>query len=215
MILGKAKGDKMKLTSEFYTMIPHNFGMQKMINFIIDTPDKVRDKLYLVNNLITIQETYDMMKTKKKVTAEKPKAMLPNPLDENFAKLGIKMQTMKTNEPEYQFISEYVMKGRGHNKLRIVDCFRVERPSETTGFNPKKLDNKMLLWHGSRFSNFVGILSQGLRIAPPEAPSTGYNFGKGVYFADMIDKSWDYAHPNLSGNVGIFVLAEVALGNPL
>ena len=28
----------------------------------------------------------------------------------------------------------------------------------------------MLLWHGSRMTNWVGILSQGLRIAPPEAP---------------------------------------------
>lgn len=32
----------------------------------------------------------------------------------------------------------------------------------------------MLLWHGSRLSNWVGILSHGLRIAPPEAPITGY-----------------------------------------
>ena len=39
---------------------------------------------------------------------------------------------------------------------------------------------------GSRLTNYVGILSQGLRIAPPEAPSTGYMFGKGVYFADMV-----------------------------
>jgi poly [ADP-ribose] polymerase len=70
-----------------------------------------------------------------------------------------------------------------------------------------------LLWHGSRFSNFVGILSQGLRIAPPEAPSTGYLFGKGVYFADIIGKSFPYACPHLSGGVGIYILAEVALGN--
>jgi hypothetical protein len=27
---------------------------------------------------------------------------------------------------------------------------------------------------GSRLTNFIGILSQGLRIAPPEAPVTGY-----------------------------------------
>ena len=33
---------------------------------------------------------------------------------------------------------------------------------------------RMLLWHGSRLTNWVGILSQGLRIAPPEAPVTGY-----------------------------------------
>ena len=50
----------------------------------------------------------------------------------------------------------------------------------------KKLHNRMLLWHGSRTTNYAGILSQGLRIAPPEAPVTGYMFGKGIYFADMV-----------------------------
>ena len=38
----------------------------------------------------------------------------------------------------------------------------------------KDLGNRQLLWHGSRMSNWAGILSQGLRIAPPEAPVTGY-----------------------------------------
>ena len=33
---------------------------------------------------------------------------------------------------------------------------------------------RTLLWHGSRLTNWVGILSRGLRIAPPEAPVTGY-----------------------------------------
>ena len=42
----------------------------------------------------------------------------------------------------------------------------------------KDIGNRMLLWHGSRLTNFVGIISQGLRIAPPEAPVTGYMFGK-------------------------------------
>lgn len=72
----------------------------------------------------------------------------------------------------------------------------------------------MLLWHGSRFSNFVGILSQGLRIAPPEAPKTGYLYGKGVYFADMAGKSAPYTCSYLSDNVGLFLLCEVALGKP-
>lgn len=56
----------------------------------------------------------------------------------------------------------------------------------------KKIGNNMLLWHGSRVSNFVGILSQGLRIAPPEAPASGYLFGKGIYLADMAEKSINY-----------------------
>jgi poly [ADP-ribose] polymerase len=46
-------------------------------------------------------------------------------------------------------------------------------------------DNRWLYFHGSRISNFMGILSQGLRIAPPEAPKHGYMFGKGVYLSDM------------------------------
>jgi poly [ADP-ribose] polymerase len=51
-----------------------------------------------------------------------------------------------------------------------------------------------------------------MRIAPPEAPKTGYMFGKGVYFADMISKSAPYACPDLSGGVGCYLLCEVALG---
>lgn len=75
----------------------------------------------------------------------------------------------------------------------------------------KNLGNRKLLWHGSRITNFVGILSQGLRIAPPEAPSSGYLFGKGVYFADMASKSVGYCCP--TKNTALILLCEVALGN--
>lgn len=56
--------------------------------------------------------------------------------------------------------------------------------------------HQRILFHGSRLTNFVGILSQGLRIAPPEAPPSGYFLGKGVYFADMCTKSIEYCHPS-------------------
>ena len=59
-------------------------------------------------------------------------------------------------------------------------------------------------------TNFVGILSQGLRIAPPEAPSTGYSYGKGVYFADMSQKSSCYCYP--VNNIALLLLGEVSLG---
>ncbi len=75
------------------------------------------------------------------------------------------------------------------------------------------IHNKQLLWHGSRLTNYVGILSQGLRIAPPEAPVTGYMFGKGVYFADMVSKSANYCFTNATNNTGLMLLCEVALGN--
>jgi len=50
-----------------------------------------------------------------------------------------------------------------------------------------------------------------LRIAPPEAPSSGYLFGKGVYFADMASKSVGYCCP--TNNTALILLCEVALGD--
>lgn len=54
-----------------------------------------------------------------------------------------------------------------------------------------------------------------MRIAPPEAPSTGFMFGKGLYFADMFSKSVGYArNHNVGGSSesAVLLLCEVALG---
>jgi poly [ADP-ribose] polymerase len=61
-------------------------------------------------------------------------------------------------------------------------------------------------------SNFVGILRNGLKIAPPEAPSTGYLFGKGLYFTDCCSKAASYCRASDKNPEGILVLSEVALG---
>lgn len=49
----------------------------------------------------------------------------------------------------------------------------------------------------------------GLRIAPPEAPVTGYMFGKGVYFADMFSKSANYCYASPTAGDGVLLLCEV------
>jgi poly [ADP-ribose] polymerase len=51
-------------------------------------------------------------------------------------------------------------------ELELVDLFELHSEIEKERYT-KDIPNKMLLWHGSRLTNFVGILSQGLRIAPP------------------------------------------------
>lgn len=47
----------------------------------------------------------------------------------------------------------------------------------------------------------------------PFSSQTGYMFGKGVYFADMVSKSANYCHTSQSDPVGLLLLGEVALGN--
>lgn len=98
--------------------------------------------------------------------------------------------------------------------LEVISAFSVERKGEANRYWPfKKLDNKRMLWHGSRITNYVGILSQGLRIAPREAPTTGYMLGKGVYFSDLSSKAANYCMATPDNPEGILLLCEVALGN--
>ena len=102
-----------------------------------------------------------------------------------------------------------------HNdyKLEINNVFVVDRKNEKKKYKPfKNFPNRQLLWHGSRVANYAGILAQGLRIAPPEAPVTGYMFGKGIYFADMVSKSTNYCHASYQQPRGLALLSEVALG---
>ena len=89
-------------------------------------------------------------------------------------------------------LSQYVKNTQQYNNLKILEIFKIAREGEKNKFNPKKLGNRKLLFHGSPFSNFVGILTNGMRIAPPEAPSSGYLFGKGAYTADVAGKSANY-----------------------
>lgn len=58
----------------------------------------------------------------------------------------------------------------------------------------------------------MGILSRGLCVAPIEAQTTGYRYGKGIYFADRFSKSLDYCQKYDSGNNGLLLLCEVAMG---
>ena len=69
-----------------------------------------------------------------------------------------------------------------HHTVELVDVLATVRPEEESTFttDPELLKNRQLLWHGSGMGNWGSILKTGLRIAPPEAPSTGWLFDKGA-----------------------------------
>ena len=147
-----------------------------------------------------------------------------NVLDKRFQDLGMEEMTpLQHNSPEYHALSDYLVKSSGDShgiRYRLEDIFRVERAGEKARFDESEFAklkdrNRRLLWHGSRTTNYGGILSQGLRIAPPEAPINGYAFGKGIYLADVSSKSAQYCSAGMSGNTGILMLCEAELGWPL
>ncbi|XP_059275394.1 poly [ADP-ribose] polymerase 2 isoform X2 [Lycium ferocissimum] len=198
------------LSSKFYTVIPHDFGFYKMREFVIDTPQKLKRKIEMVEALAEIEVATKLLEDNTKIQED--------PLYYQYEQLRCKLIPVEIGSQEFQMIENYMKnthaKTHSGYAANIVQVFRASREGETERFQ-KFFDtsNRMLLWHGSRLTNWAGILSQGLRIAPPEAPSTGYMFGKGVYFADMFSKSANYCFASSSARDGVLLLCEVALGD--
>lgn len=138
--------------------------------FVIKTIEQVKEKYDLITALLDIQIATDIRNksgnTASAVAGKKSKdniIKLPNPVDTHFAQLKCSITWLDPNYPAYkaayQMIEQYVQRTSQGCPLKIVDCFMISREGEDKRYNPLKLGNKKLLWHGSRFSNFVGILS--------------------------------------------------------
>lgn len=203
------------LTSEYYSIIPHVFGRTRPT--VISNQDLLKRELDLVDALGDMEIAHKLISAPTTVDDDgKPL----NPLDAHFRSLGLNsMDPVAQNSSEFKALECYVSDTHGQThffKSTVVHAFRVEREAETSawlakGYDKLPVGDRMLLWHGSRTTNFAGILKQGLRIAPPEAPVTGYMFGKGVYFADMMSKSAGYCYAGLSNQIGVLLLCEVAV----
>ncbi|XP_052161985.1 LOW QUALITY PROTEIN: poly [ADP-ribose] polymerase 2-B-like [Oryza glaberrima] len=198
-----------QLTGEFYSVIPHDFGFKKMSEFIIDTPQKLKAKLEMVEALSEIEIAIKLL--------EDDSSDQDDPLYARYKQFCCDFTPLEVDSEEYSMIKTYLTNTHGKTHtgytVDIVQIFKVSRLGEMERFQKfASAGNRMLLWHGSRLTNWAGILSQGLRIAPPEAPISGFMFGKGVYFADMFSKSANYCCASEACKSGVLLLCEVALG---
>ncbi|XP_047966104.1 poly [ADP-ribose] polymerase 2 isoform X2 [Salvia hispanica] len=209
-VIGQADRKSLEqLSGEFYTVIPHDFGFKKTSLFIIDTPQKLKMKLQMVEALGEIEVAMKLIEDGTD---------MEDPLYSQYKRLHCELLPLEVHSEEHSMIERYTKnthaKTHSSYDVNIIQIFKVSREGESKQFEKfTSTKNRMLLWHGSRLTNWMGILSQGLRIAPPEAPSTGYMFGKGVYFADMFSKSANYCCSSKAASTGVLLLCEVALGD--
>jgi len=211
-----------QLSNQFYTKCPCTHPI------LIDNKDILHAKIKMVDELLDLQISASVMGDD--TTTTKGGGGKKAAVDEAYDKLKTDLIPIDTTSEEWNILDLYVrnsrnatvpgVQGWGTNDwkakgLRLVDAFRVVRQGEADRFESKKksIGNRKLLWHGSRIANYGGILGQGLRIAPPEAPKSGYRFGKGIYFADLLGKSANYCRTD--GSAEMLVMAcDVALGVP-
>uniref|UniRef100_A0A8C4DMA6 Poly [ADP-ribose] polymerase n=1 Tax=Dicentrarchus labrax TaxID=13489 RepID=A0A8C4DMA6_DICLA len=205
----KKKGSSRELLeacNQFYTRIPHDFGLK--------TPPMIRSEAELKEKISLLEALSDIQIAVKMVQSSNDSD--EHPLDRQYRSLQCQLQPLDSATNEYKVVEKFLQSTHAptHSdyNMTVLDIFSVDRGGESNNFL-SQLHNRTLLWHGSRLSNWVGILSQGLRVAPPEAPVTGYMFGKGIYFADMSSKSANYCFANQNNHVGLLLLCEVALGD--
>jgi poly [ADP-ribose] polymerase len=151
-----------KLSSDFYRYIPHDFKFQNMSNFIINSEEKLKEKLQLIDTLGDIRITAEINDEVNKCDSN------ANQLDSKYSKMKCKIEPLTPKEKIYKPLAESITSSGGQN-ITILKTYQITRDGENKKFK-SNLGNRKLLWHGSGFSNWGGILSQGLRIAPPEAP---------------------------------------------
>ncbi|KAL9576611.1 MAG: hypothetical protein Q9212_006959 [Teloschistes hypoglaucus] len=206
-------------SNKYYSTIPHEFGRQRPIP--ITNTDVLRKETSMLDTLSDMEVANTIMKT---TTDKKKDVEAVNMLDQRFNSLNMdEMTPLDHKSTEYKALQDYLIKSAGDThgvRYRLEDIFRIQRTGELDRFEKSEFSkihksDKRLLWHGSRTTNFGGILSQGLRIAPPEAPVNGYAFGKGVYLADISTKSAQYCASSMSGNTGLLLLCEAELGKPM
>ncbi|KAJ3452092.1 DNA ligase [Anaeramoeba flamelloides] len=211
----KVKGNITQESSNFYTIIPHSFGFQRLPS--INSKTLIQEKVDLLDTLKQISIAGKMIGDQEKKNKKKNKKKqkeTEHVLNKYYKDLNCELEAVEKGSKEWKMIEKYVLNGGkplGYNP-RVLNILRTFHPDQIENFKQyEKKDERWLLWHGSRLSNAVGILSQGLRIAPPEAPCSGYLFGKGVYFASALGKSAGYTCA-YGSQPAIMYLNEVYLG---
>lgn len=166
-------------SNRFYSLVPHvTYGAPLPL---LASKRAVADKTKLLDSLAEIEIASSLLRA-----VRGSKASSEHPLDAQYRALRADIRPVLEASEEMEMIRRYVTNTHAatHRQygLEVLHAYTVDRNGEAERFAPwANLHNQRLLWHGSRVSNVVGILSQGLRIAPPEAPVTGYMFGKGAW----------------------------------
>ena len=198
-------GKLASLSGRYYSLVPQKIGENEVAK-PITRENVLQTEFTKLDNLVNVEFTSRIL------LAALYRQYEIHPIKYIYNSLGVKIVPLVEGDPECDLIRAYCVNTTDESTIKKIQIFKIERKGEPERFEKVAADigNRKLLFHGSGATNFIGLLSQGMRIAPPEAPTTGFMFGKGCYFADMFQKSLSYSTGFQSR---FLLLCDVALGN--
>eukprot|EP01133_Synstelium_polycarpum_P003432 gene3432-3897_t len=188
-----------QLLSEFYAALPQ----ARPPNNAAPTVDLIADLqelIQLMKDILVVGESLGVSTATSNVVDTRYRAMRCNiePLD-NTSKEYKKLHDQTSND-----------------NMRIKNIYRIgRREEESLQFS---IHNVKTLYHGSRNSNILGILTRGL-LPPKLSTSLGASrrdvgfLGSGIYFGTKSATSLQYCDGPTSRGLKYMVLCQVALGN--
>ena len=194
--------DRCQLLNNYLMLIPQSLGRQ-LTPSLFSTPWEIQAQLNLLDSL----ESVIPSATTSDRIFDCSLNLVPHTTQEGQAIFRqIEQQFESTLNPNHT-----------SSKYKLKHVYEIQIPSMASAFE-SSLGNVQQLWHGTRASNLVSILKQGLIIPPSSATQcTGRMFGNGVYFSNQSTKSLNYATEfwNQSGTSEqrvFMLLANVAVG---
>ena len=200
-----------RILNSYLRLIPHDVGMSKISaeRIFPDTQTVVAENDLLDGlessfvNVTTIPQ-----KTIKKKAAPKIFDVSMEIVEDKKIISDIKHLYQSTRKSMHQT-----------NNLSVQTVYKIEIKNMKQAFDKYgfKLSDIRQLWHGTKASNLLSIMKQGLIIPPTGSGHvTGRMYGNGVYFSSISTKALNYA-TNFWGGGGnadrtFMFLSDVAMG---
>ena len=201
-----------ELNTQYFSLIPHDFGHK------ISDNDWILDSNKLLNE-------YDLLEQLS--SAVTMGSALSDDANSKINAIGCDIQLLE-DKKDFERIKRYVetSKAMNHKSMdiwyyNIKNIIKIEIPNVRKRFKEfgTKFGNIKELFHGSKNCNILSILKNGLIVPPYNSPGvTGRMFSDGLYFANNSTKSlnystnfWNKKLSNKHSNVFLFI-ADVAMG---
>ncbi|BAU63450.1 WGR domain-containing protein [Stanieria sp. NIES-3757] len=196
-----------QLISQYLRLIPQNFG-KKLDQSVFRSPQELQRQYEILNALDAALATSQPSIEEK--IFECTLTRVPGSTTEGKNTFRWLRQLYKSTLNTHHLASQY--------QLRRV--YEIDIPSMRRIFSKKaaEIGNVKLHWHGTKASNLLSILKQGLIIPPADAiQCTGRMFGNGIYGSQQSTKALNYAtnYWNQSGDNEqrvFMLLCEFAMG---
>ena len=158
-----------KIRNELQNKALGNSEMAKLSQEFFSTLHfKAEHRKEMINNRRVLSRYYDLCQILRDMIniGEETDWNLRTSVQSIYRSIGTFISCLNERSA-YQYYEEVqsieaLLRSSYEGDIDVLGVYEVVRPNENADFNRKGLGNVQLLFHGSRVSNFVGILSRGL-----------------------------------------------------